>query len=114
MTKVDTNHHDALYNAPVAACFRHLVRKLSSGGASMYNTPQPRLYSSDERDESVNSKTLSEEHHKRLRQRATQRRKALLEAEATAPKTKCSKSCILIEEFLDSFESKQMVGKFGP
>lgn len=85
MTKVDTSHHDAHYNAPpVSACFRHLVRKLSSGGASLYDTPRPRLYSSDGHGDSDDSKIQSEEHHTRLRERATQRRKALLEAQAKA------------------------------
>jgi len=86
MTEVDASHHDAHYNAPEAGCFRHLVRKLSSGGASLYDTPRPRLYSGDARNEGDDIDALSREHHKRLRDRALQRRKALLEAQARANK----------------------------
>lgn len=79
---VDSTMHDAHCNAPVTS-FRHLVRKLSSGGASLYDSPRPRLYSNDVEKDEDNS-VSNHEHHKRLRQRAKQRRKALLDAQAKA------------------------------
>jgi len=76
--------HDDHYNAPVGSIPR-LVRKLSSGGASIYDTPRAGLYSSDAQDPSE-IEALSKEHHQRLRDRALQRRKTLLEAQAKAHK----------------------------
>ena len=100
--------HDGHYNAPShhAMRFPHaILRKLSSGGASMFDTPRPRLYSGDETVNRSSKDALSRSHHKRLRERAHHRRKTLLNAQAKANRAaKRELKKLTIQRFVSSFK----------